>query len=109
MSNYLFKSLSGATAAGPGTALMFDSPRHFGLVSLQTIFTGLPSFVQVSLEGTLDGTTWGALFATNPSNSGDIVQNNMPPVMGVRINLVTLTGGTSPIVDAWFAACPLDN
>jgi hypothetical protein len=55
------QSLNGATALGPGQAIMFDEPKAF--VSMQVSVTGLATgeSVDVTLQGTLDGVNWSPI------------------------------------------------
>lgn len=108
MPTYLLKSLDAVASTGPGSELNFDSPRYFGVVSLQVFFTGSPSDVEVNLEGTLDGVTWNSMGNWHsPENPGLIASIGVSPVLGLRANLVSLTGGTSPTVTALIATAPL--
>ncbi len=101
---YLFELLAGATATGPSSAQMFDSPRQLGNASMQVTYTGLPSNVDVHLEGTLDGVNWTEILGFPFQPSGTIQAAGVDTIMGIRANLITLTGGTAPTVSVWFAA-----
>lgn len=106
MPSYYKQVLNGATATGVGTTIMFDSPRAWisNIVSFQVSFTGAPSDVEVHLEGTLDGTAWWMLATWHsPESNGLLINPNIPPIIGIRGNLITLTGGASPTVNAWVA------
>lgn len=102
---YVLKSLVAATATGAGVALTFDSPRrsHF---NYQVSWTGSPSSVVVTLEITVDGTNWvtWATFTSNGTTppSGSIQGGDIGPIMGARLNLTTLSGGSSPTVSATY-------
>lgn len=71
--------------------------------TVQATVTGSPTAVQIDLEGSLDGTTWYKLAAHNFS-AGDISnQNTMFHVSSkmvtyVRVNVISLTGGSSPTI-----------
>jgi hypothetical protein len=100
---YLFTALSAAASAGPGTALVFGSPREVS-ATLQFEWTGSPTDWVVRTEFTIDGVNW--------ATAGDIEVNNtdktapqgfvegvsVPAATQIRWNLVSLTGGTSPTV-----------
>jgi hypothetical protein len=97
-------SLNAVTAAGSGAASTYSTTRqNFGL---QVNTTGSPTVATINLEGTLDGSHWFKLAQWNLSNqaTGDIVFATMTPVLGIRANLITLTGGTSPTVTAYLSA-----
>lgn len=100
------KSLVAATATGAGQALVFDSPKraHFGF---QISWTGSPSSIEVQLEVTIDGTNWVSIgtFTSNGSTpaSGAIQTSETGPVMGTRLNLTGLSGGSSPTVSGSIA------
>ena len=63
----------------------------------QTVVTGGPASVSVTLEGSLDGTNWVTL-DTSTNTSGEIRGVSGKPVTFLRANLGTLTGGTAPTV-----------
>lgn len=107
MSYYLEKLLDGATSTGPGTAFMFDSLRQFVGAGFQVSFTGSPSDVEVQLQGTIDGVYWTLIGNWHsPESPGLIANVTTIPILGVRANLIALTGGSSPAVDAWFVFTP---
>jgi hypothetical protein len=96
------KSLDAVSVAGPGTAIMFDKP--LSRVSIQSIVVGAPT-ISLQLEGTIDGSNWVNLGANDPGSiTGSYRFAGMPPVMGIRANLTSISGGTSPTVTAWVAA-----
>lgn len=100
-----FKSLSAVTATGAGAAFALGAAkRTFGL---QVTVTGAPTAAVVDLEGSLDGSTWDAIGTWSigaGQASGDIVFVVDRPVLHVRANLTTLTGGTAPTVTAYICA-----
>lgn len=96
-----FVSLNAANATGPGGSFQYQLPRS--IHTMQVSFTGGSPTVQVAFEGTVDGTNWKqfGLFDTGAGGvSGDIVTISEQPLMAIRANLLTLTGGSSPTVTA---------
>ena len=95
--------LNAVTATGAGRELAFDLPRKEHTV--QVVITGGPAAVTVDLEGSLNGTEWFQL-AEFIFSAGDLAAGQAmfhvtnKPVMDVRANLTTLTGGASPTVTA---------
>lgn len=67
--------------------------------------TGAPATISVTLEGSLDGSTWFVL-ATSTSVTGDYQTATDKPVAFLRGNLGTLTGGTAPTVTVRCVALP---
>lgn len=100
----ILESLSAVTVIGIGDAIWTDTPKTDA--SLQVSYTGSPSDFEVVLECTIDGVHWVSLIGYNLGNgNGQIVgKNAQPPFVGLRAELQTLTGGTSPTVTAWIAA-----
>lgn len=96
-------SLDAATATGAGTA--FDLGVGHAKFGLQVKHTGSPTSVVVSLEASVNGTDWFSLGTWDSASqgNGDIVFVVDRPVIHIRANLTTLTGGTSPTVSAWMA------
>lgn len=93
--------LEGATAVGAGTTFNLSAVRSkFTMVSA---VTGAPTGVSLTLEGSIDGSTWYVL-ATSTSTTGDTQFAVDKPARYVRANLGTLTGGTAPTVTVKFAA-----
>ena len=96
--------LNAVAVTGVGTReIEFSVPRKEHTV--QVVVTGGPSAVTIDLEGSLNGTEWFQL-ANYVFTAGDISAGQAmfhvtnKPVMDVRANLVTLTGGASPTVTA---------
>ncbi len=73
--------------------------------TVQVTITGAPSAVTVDLEGSLDGETFFVL-STHPFTGGELTATAAmfhtvdKPVTYIRLNLLTLTAGTSPTVTA---------
>lgn len=63
----------------------------------QTVTTGSPASVSVTLEGSLDGTNWVTL-DTSTSTGGEIRGVSGKPVAFLRADVGTLSGGTNPTV-----------
>lgn len=96
-----FVSLAAAAATGDGNAILFSRPKNN--ISMQVVYTGGPSAVVATLQGTIDGSHWFTLatFDTGASKaSGDIVSVTNVFVLQARASLGTLTGGTAPKVTA---------
>lgn len=96
-------SLNAVTAVGAGNSI--DLEFSYGKFTMQTKVTGAPTAVSVTLEGSLDGTTWTTL-ATSSSLTGDQTYSVDKQQRFVRANLGTLTGGTAPTVTALIVAGP---
>lgn len=88
-------SLSNATTNGPGTAIMFDTPKKYVSMTA-TSATGNIGSIQVSLEVTIDGVNWDVVTSCSPAQSTVMATNQTPsgnsvilvgPVMGARANL----------------------
>lgn len=88
-----------ATGAGTtfGNALTPGGAGVFQNFTWQTVTTGGPSGVSVTLEGSLDGTNWVTL-DTSTSTGGEIRGVSGKPVTFLRANVGTLTGGIAPTV-----------
>ena len=97
------QSLNAATATGAGTA--FDLGVGHAKFGFQAKHTGGPTSVIVDLEGSVNGNDWFSLGTWDSASqrNGDIVFVVDKPVVHVRGNLTTLTGGSSPTVSAWLA------
>jgi len=96
-------SLEAVTATGPGIAIFSEVPHT--IMSVQASYTGSPSNFTISVECTLDGMQWVPVGSINLFSATSLAGvSNLPPFLGLRANLVTLTGGTSPTVTAWIAA-----
>ena len=75
--------------------------------TVQATFTGDPTAVSIILEGSLDEQTWYQLAIHNTLGDDLVNQQTMfhvtsKLVNAVRINLSTLTGGSSPTVTALY-------
>ena len=92
-----------STGAGSSWPLRMGVKEH----TVQATFTGNPTAVSIILEGSLDEQTWYQLAVHNAL--GDDITNQQTMfhvtsklVNAVRINLSTLTGGSSPTVTALY-------
>lgn len=75
--------------------------------TVQATFTGDPTAVTILLEGSLDEQTWYQLAVHNAigddlTNQQTMFHVTSKLVNAIRINLSTLTGGTSPTVTALY-------
>lgn len=94
-------ALAAVTANGSSTAIDLVTP--YRTHTLQTVVTGAPTSLSVTLEGSLNGTNWVVL-ATSTSTTGDAQFAVDKPVRYVRATLSALTGGTAPTVTALIAS-----
>lgn len=103
-----FASLNAATAAGPGTEVVFapygDGELPYGF-TWQVVITGSPTTATVVLEASLDGVNW-ATVDTNTGAAKPIEVRSLASfkALMLRANLTALTGGTSPTVSAYITA-----
>jgi hypothetical protein len=95
----IIRSLDAATSTGAGIVLMFDEPP--ALHGAQSITTGSPMDAVIVIEGTIDGSTWYEIGTISPNAYSTVVNS---PLAGIRANLTTLDGGTSPTVTVWIAS-----
>lgn len=87
-------------ALGRGYDLECVRAKH----AMHTVVTGGPTGVSIKLQGSLDGANWYDL-ATSTSTTGDYQTAVDKPARYLRVNLGTLTGGTSPTVQAFIGSC----
>jgi len=95
-------SLNAVGSTGAGTATSFGgvlTPRHTWTVKT----TGSPTAVTVNFEGSIDNVDWFTLDSSTATSS-EMRHVVNKPVLFVRCNLTTLTGGTSPTVTCKFAS-----
>lgn len=96
-----YQLLTAATATGASSTQIVR--RIVRDHTVQATITGSPTAVTVDLEGSLDGNTFFTL-ATHPFTAGELTAEGAmfhvtdKAVGRVRINLITLTGGSSPTV-----------
>ncbi len=103
-SNALLVSLDGVTATGAGSTFDLGSPASSW--AIQVVATGSPIACIVDVEGSLDGQNWYTLgtWSKVSLDFGDIAFISNKPVLYIRANLKTLTGGSSPVVTACMVA-----
>ncbi len=98
--------LNAVTGTGASGAKEFRRliDRH----ALQVTITGAPSAVTVTLEGSLDGTTFSTI-GTHAMSAGELTATKAMyfdvdmPVLWVKANLTVLTAGTAPTVTVTYA------
>ena len=96
-----FVSLAAAAAVAIGGSFQYQLPRS--IHTMQVSFTGGSPTVKVAFEGTVDGTNWqqfGLFDTTAGAVSGGIVTISEQPLLAIRANLTTLSGGAAPTVTA---------
>lgn len=93
--------LNTVTATGAGGSIICG--QGISEHTVQATITGAPTAVTVALEGSLDATTWIEL-DSHVFSAGELTATKAmwhvvnKVVKHVRLNLTTLTGGTSPTV-----------
>lgn len=93
---WLAQSATGITDAYDVT---LESPdKH----TLQFITTGAPASATLRLEGSIDNTNWFDLSGTQNCSSSGMFHVVNKPVLFVRVNLLTLVGGTDPTVQCTY-------
>jgi len=97
----VIKSLDAATSPTVGAAGFFDVPK--AKFSMQVEVTGSPTSISLELDGTIDGVNFFFMGQWSPGQAFLAVINACV-VKGVRANLTSLSGGTSPTVTATIAA-----
>lgn len=98
-----YSRLHYATATGAGSALALETV--MSKFTVQTVITGAPTTVSITLDGSLDGVNWTVL-ATSASTTGDQQTVVDKPQKYLRANVATFTGGTSPTATVYLAALP---
>lgn len=99
-------SLAAVTATGAGGQFAIEAPYTAPLAmqfTWQSIVTGAPATISITLEGSLDGSTWFVL-DTSTQVAGETRFVTAKNAVLVRANLGTLTGGTAPTVTVNLAA-----
>lgn len=97
-SGEVFQLLVAVAATGAGTNVWAGSKESGGFqqkYTWSTVITGAPATLVVNLEGSLDGDNWYVLDSSS-NVSGEMKSVVNTPVLYIRGNLTTLTGGTSP-------------
>jgi len=89
------QSATGATSAAAANGLRGIPVNH----TIELITTGAPATCTYQLQGSRDSTTWFNMSAAAITCTSTIVAwEANKPVVNVRGNLLTLTGGTAPTV-----------
>lgn len=100
------KLLAAATAVGAGASVHIRKgvQEH----TVQIVITGAPTAVTVALEASLDdGVNWNTI-GTYALTAGDLSAGSAmyhvvdKPAQYVRMNTITLAGGTAPTVTAFY-------
>lgn len=92
--------LNAATATGAGSAYANAVRRiggKFANYTWQTVLTGAPTGVSITLQGSDDGANWTTI-DTSTLATGETRYVANTPVTFLRANVGTLTGGTAPTV-----------
>lgn len=92
-----------ATGDVGGAGGVVDLGATYSQFGMQTVVTGAPTGVSATLQGSLDGTHFVVL-ATSTSTTGDYQSVTGKPVRFLKVNLGTLTAGTSPTFTALVGA-----
>lgn len=98
-------SLNAVTATGPGVAVTFDTPKTE--VAMQFSVTGSPSTWEASMEASLDGFNFTMVQSLSQNQGSPAIiklPSDQSPVLSVRANLVSFSGGSSPTFTAVIAA-----
>tara|TARA_R110002096_G_C14661910_1_gene728343 strand:+ start:28025 stop:28384 length:360 start_codon:yes stop_codon:yes gene_type:complete len=92
-----------AAVTSTGASLAKEFSRLVDKHALQVTITGAPTAVTVTLEGSLDGTTFSTI-GTHAMSAGELTATKAlyfdidMPVLYVKANLTVLTAGTAPTV-----------
>lgn len=94
-----------ASATGDigGAGGIVDLEKAFSKFGIQTVVTGAPTAISATLQGSLDGVNFYVL-ATSTSTTGDYQTAVDKPTRWLKVNLGTLTGGTTPKITAFIGA-----
>lgn len=90
--------LNAVTTTGVSSIILQPTSSVAGgpiLITWQTSTTGSPTGVSCTLQGSLDGVNW-ATIDTTTSTSGELRFVTNSPVVYIRLNLGTFSGGTVP-------------
>lgn len=92
--------LNAATATGTSPYILDLWPTRGGFplhFTWTTVITGTPATVTINLEGSIDGTNWFQM-DQSVAAGGEMRSVINKAVRWARLNMTTLTGGTSPTV-----------
>jgi hypothetical protein len=103
LANAVAATGSGLAKAGTWVSTGYENISHalgrgYGRPHRFTVtitYTGSPTGVQASLQGSIDGTNWTDLDSST-NTSGEVLFISNKPVNFIRGKLTTLTGGSSP-------------
>lgn len=85
-------ALLDAVAAGTQTGDSFTLPSNASLISYQSIYTGSPSAINITIEGSVDNTNWQTLATlTNTAGEQGTIITALP---FIRAKVNSNTGGT---------------
>lgn len=104
----VYALLNAATATGAGTLLATPGIDRFHSIQVMGGGTVPATACVVKLEGSLDGTNWAPILTWTLGTQAykDIISLANFPVIYVRANLTTLTGGTAPTVTVLYLGTP---
>lgn len=94
-----FTSLNAATTTGVGSTQNLLQLLHYH--TMVCTVTGAPTQLEITLEGSLDNSSWITLGTVNGNGSCHSI---IATVQYVRANLTIIGGGTSPTVTAKIAS-----
>ena len=89
-----FGTMSAAAASNSVNVSTLAPSKH----TLQAIVTGSPTGCQIQLEGSLDNVNWFNLSGSQVCTANLQISVTERPESYIRVNLTTLSGGTSPTV-----------
>lgn len=106
------QTAAGATGAGKtqgaGDGPLFNFMYPQLAAAVQAEISGAPSACVINIMALLDGGTWDTLCVLDIAQgyiSGEIQPISFPaPVLQVKANLATLTGGNAPAVSCYLTA-----
>jgi hypothetical protein len=94
--------LDGATATGPSDSVELEGVYRFGL---EVDVTGSPTAVDLRLQVSVTGEKWRDVLVTGEPATPVYTQESASHIIRyARLNLVELTGGSSPTVTATVVA-----
>ena len=91
----MFVSLNAVTATGAGSELETPVSENY---TIQLKHTGSPTSVIVDVEGSVNGRDWVQVAQHTMAASDDMFHVAGKPLRNIRLNLTTLSGGSSPTV-----------
>ena len=99
------KLLNAVTATGASTSSLSTGKAHSSW-GLQVKHTGTPTTCVVVVQGSNNASDWFTVLTWTAASetNGDVVFATGKPCLYARLNLTTLSGGSSPTVSAWLSA-----